>query len=95
MSGHGLMVSVFRSGKREEMYLYMPRDDDFDELPEALRQSFGKPLHVMDLLLRPSLRLARADVGRVMDDIREQGFYLQVPPRPELNPFRPEKDGET
>lgn len=86
MSEPRIMVSVFRSGKREGMYLYVPRDRDWRELPDELVRYFGKPAHVMDLLLRPSLRLARADVGRVMADIDEQGFYLQMPPRPELDP---------
>lgn len=83
MSEERFAVSVFRSGKREEMYLYLARGTDWRDLPDSLRQVFGKPAHVMDLLLRPSLRLARADIDRVMADVREQGFYLQMPPRPE------------
>ncbi|MFG1496684.1 YcgL domain-containing protein [Saccharospirillum sp. HFRX-1] len=74
------LVSIFRSPRRAEMYLYLPRPAQFDELPEALQTQFGEPEHVMDLLLTPERRLARVDVVRVLNDIIEKGFYLQMPP---------------
>lgn len=74
-------VSVYGSSRREGMYVFMPRGDDPGELPEPLRASFGTPRHVMDLVLRPDTRLARADTGQVMEALQEQGFYLQMPPR--------------
>lgn len=74
------LVSIFRSPRRAEMYLYMARPARFESLPEALLQQFGEPEHVMDLLLTPQRRLARVDVSRVLAGIVEQGFYLQMPP---------------
>lgn len=74
------LVSIFRSPRRAEMYLYLPRPAQFDQLPEALQVQFGKPEHVMDLLLTPERQLARVDVQRVLDGILERGFYLQMPP---------------
>lgn len=74
------LVSIFRSPRRAEMYLYLPRPAQFDQLPEALQTQFGEPEHVMDLLLTPERRLARVDVVRVLNGIIEQGFYLQLPP---------------
>jgi uncharacterized protein YcgL (UPF0745 family) len=84
MTKTAVMVSVYASTRREEMYLFMPKDTGFDELPEAMQRSFGKPRHVMDLLLRHGIKLARAEVEQVLADIHEQGFYLQMPPRPEV-----------
>ena len=77
------LVSIFRSPRRAEMYLYLPRPAQFDDLPEALQSQFGEPEHVMDLLLTPERRLARVDVVRVLDAIAEKGFYLQMPPSAE------------
>lgn len=54
-----------------------------DELPEPLLKQFGKPVHVMDLLLTPDRKLARAEADKVLDSVREKGFYLQMPPPPE------------
>ncbi|WP_108125461.1 YcgL domain-containing protein [Saccharospirillum mangrovi] len=74
------LVSIFRSPKRAEMYLYLPRPAQFETLPEALRTQFGEPEHVMDLLLTPERTLARVDVTRVLEAVLQQGFYLQMPP---------------
>lgn len=76
------LVSIFRSSRRAEMYLYVPRPARLDALPAGLLESFGEPQPVMDLLLTRERKLARADVGRVLDDIQRQGFYLQMPPTP-------------
>lgn len=77
-----VMCAVYRSSKREEMYLYVRKGSDLEALPESLIASFGKPVAVMELLLTPQRRLARADVEKVLDNIDEQGFYLQMPPNP-------------
>lgn len=76
-------ISVYGSGRHEDMYVFMPRDSDPGELPEPLRSRFGLPRHVMDLVLRPDTRLARADTAQVIEALEEQGFYLQMPPRVE------------
>ncbi len=78
-----LLVSVFKSSKRDEMYLYVERAKGFEAAPDALREAFGKPTHVMDLILSPERTLAREDVVQVMANLRSQGFHLQMPPAKE------------
>ena len=80
MTPDSLLCSIYRSGKREEMYLYVKKGTDLDTLPEVLIKQFGQASLVMDLLLREARPLARADVKKVMAVIAEQGFYLQMPP---------------
>lgn len=79
-----LLVSVYRSPVRDETYLYVARGSDLDTLPEALLKSFGKPEHSMDLLLTATKSLARADAAKVMQEISERGFFLQLPPPREM-----------
>ena len=66
------------------MYLYVPWLDDEDKLqaglPAALLGLTGKLEKVMELELRPDMKLARADVNRVMASLEQKGFYLQSPP---------------
>ncbi len=76
-----ILCSVFRSPKKEGMYLYVRKNEGVDELPEPLLRQFGTPGHVMDLLLTRDRKLARVEVVDVMAAIHEQGFYLQMPPR--------------
>jgi len=75
-----ILCSVFRSPKKEGMYLYVRKNEGVDELPEPLLKQFGTPGHVMDLLLTRDRKLARVEVVDVMAAIHEQGFYLQMPP---------------
>ena len=79
MSADRFICSIYRSSKKQEMYLYVKKDTVLTDLPEPLMQQFGEPALVMDLLLHAERKLARADVTTVMDKIAEQGFYLQMP----------------
>ena len=65
------------------MYLYVDHQEDLDRIPEPLLQRFGKPKLAMTLALSLDKKLARADVAKVLEAIREQGYYLQLPPSPE------------
>ena len=80
-----LFCSIYKSPRRAEMYLYVERARGLEELPETLLARFGPPVHVTDLILEPARALARADTGTVMEKIREQGFYLQMPPPPDAD----------
>lgn len=77
------ICSVYRSPKEEGMYLYVDKKNDLEPVPEALLKRFGKPELAMILVITPDKKLARADAGRVLEMIKEQGFYLQIPPRPD------------
>ncbi len=72
-------VSVFRSGKNADTYLYVRRGQDWEALPEALRTAFGKPVHSMDLILTPERKLARATGAQVLEAIESNDFFLQMP----------------
>ena len=72
-------VSVFRSSKKPDTYLFVRRGQAWDELPESLQGIFGKPLHSMDLILTPERKLARTDGRQVLDAINDKGFFLQMP----------------
>jgi len=75
-----IMCSVFRSPKKEGLYLYVPKKTLLEAVPEALLERFGIPKHSMDLLLRKDKPLAVADVEKVMSELETKGFYLQLPP---------------
>ncbi|HHH39870.1 MAG TPA: YcgL domain-containing protein [Sedimenticola sp.] len=72
---------IYKSPKKDEMYLYLAREGDFDCVPELLLRRFGEPSLVMELELHEERRLARAEVTEVMRRLREEGYYLQMPPK--------------
>lgn len=75
---------IYKSTKKEELYLYISKKDDFSDVPQELYDSMGKePVFVMELDLSPERPLAREDVNTVMKNLEKQGFHVQMPPRPE------------
>lgn len=71
---------IFRSERKNETYLYLLADKDFDDLPEELQSAFGDPGFVMNLEVTPMTKLARVDVEQVLERLQEDGYYLQMPP---------------
>jgi uncharacterized protein YcgL (UPF0745 family) len=49
-------------------------------VPEALMDRFGRHQSAMTMLLTPDKKLARAETELVIKGIKEEGFYLQMPP---------------
>ena len=75
------LVSIYKSPKRAEMYLYLYNCSSVEKtVPEALLRAFGKPKHVFNLLLTPAKKLARADTACVLKALNDTGYYLQLPP---------------
>ena len=72
---------IYKSPLKEEMYLYVAEEDGFDQVPNALMARFGKPVFVIELELHEGRPLAREDVLQVMENLRGQGFHLQMPPK--------------
>ena len=76
-----MKCTVFRSSLKDFTYIYLLAGHDFDDLPDSLRDVFGQPEVVMDLELTPERKLAYADVKQVMENLSEQGYHLQLPPK--------------
>jgi len=72
--------SVFKSTRRKEMYVYVDRKDGSDAIPEDLLRFFGEPVHVLDLILTAEKKLARVKAEKVLSEIEDKGYFLQMPP---------------
>lgn len=72
---------VYRSERKQDTYLYIEREDDFTRVPEALLSLLGRLERVMALELTEERRLAQADPQQVRQLLRQQGYYLQMPPQ--------------
>ncbi|MGP4956101.1 YcgL domain-containing protein [Pseudomonas helleri] len=74
------ICSIYRSPKRSGMYLYVLKAEALERVPETLLSGFGKPQHAFDLVLTPERTLVREDIGKVLENLKEQGYHLQMPP---------------
>jgi len=71
---------IYKSSRREETYLYLPQEDDTSRVPQGLLDAMGTLELVISLTLSPQRSLARADPAEVAAQLRERGYYLQLPP---------------
>lgn len=77
------LVSIFRSSRKEELYLYVDRQKGLDGVPEELLERFGKPTLVMHLMLDGERKLARVQASEVLKSIAARGYFVQLPPPPD------------
>lgn len=75
--------SIYKGRRQPDTYLFVPVKDDFSAVPAAVLQAMGPLEHVMELVLTPQRRLARADAVTVMRRLLLQGCYIQLPPEDE------------
>ncbi|MEZ5572347.1 MAG: YcgL domain-containing protein [Halioglobus sp.] len=75
-----LICEIFRSSRKQEMYLFVEHTRGLQDVPTTLLEQFGKPVSVMILEVNADRVLARTDAITVLANIEAQGFYLQMPP---------------
>lgn len=75
-----MLCDVYKTRKKDEMYLYVSRAKGLDSVPAELMELFGKPELAMTMVLTEEKKLARADIHKVLADLDSKGFYLQLPP---------------
>lgn len=62
------------------MYIYLAERDEFLKVPSTLLQSLGNISFAMELEITEDCKLAREDPKKVLHNLRENGFHLQLPP---------------
>ena len=75
-----MLCTIYKSARKAQTYLFINKRDDFSEVPEALMKTFGTPNLVTIINLATKEKLAMADIDKVKANLKEQGFYLQLPP---------------
>ncbi|CAM3780790.1 YcgL domain-containing protein [Pseudomonas reidholzensis] len=74
------ICSIYKSPRKDGMYLYVLKADALERVPAALLPAFGTPMHAFDLVLSPERKLAREDITKVLENLDSQGYHLQMPP---------------
>lgn len=74
-----LICSIYKSPRKDGMYLYVDKRDALKRVPEGLLAAFGAPQLAFELVLTPERQLAREDINKVLANIEAQGYHLQMP----------------
>jgi len=71
---------IYRCSAKQDMYIYLAEENDFESIDEALRNKLGELSFAMTLELKDDTRLAKEDPVKIQKNLKKQGFHLQLPP---------------
>ena len=75
-------VEVFKTARRPDTFLFLPEGLFPSEWPDGLEQIFMPAEKVLSLTLTADQPLAEQSATRVMEEIVDKGYFLQLPPQP-------------
>ncbi len=75
---------VYASLRKRDSYLWLAQRDGFGVVPESLLLLLGELRFVMEVQLDESRKLPVEDTTQVLEDLRSQGWHLQLPPQETL-----------
>jgi len=71
---------VYRSNKKQGMYLYLVEKDNFDDVPDSLMKLLGEVVFSFEFDLTKNRKLVKEETREVLRNLKENGFFLQMPP---------------
>ena len=77
-----MLCAVYKSIRKPQTYIFVAKRDDFSQVPTPLLEQFGPPQLVSILNIKETTKMAIADASRVIKEVTDSGFYLQLPPPP-------------
>lgn len=79
-----LEVDVYKTAARPLTFLFVPSELQPDCWPADLCALFRAPEKVLSITLTPDRTLAAQSATTVMEAIRARGYFLQLPPDPQI-----------
>lgn len=70
---------IYRCSAKPDMYIYLAEKGGFDKIDQELLKKLGQLSFAMSLELDNNSKLAREDPLKVIDNLKNQGFHLQMP----------------
>ena len=71
---------IYKGHRKHDTYLYITKDGDFSKVPQSLLDLLGQLEFVLSISLDKHRKLANADAQAVLSCLKDQGYYLQLPP---------------
>ncbi len=73
-----MLCSVYRSVKKEGIFLYIRSGYSVTELPQDLKDLVGQTYHVLNLDLSKVTRLQQVDPKELEQRLQDEGYFLYV-----------------
>ena len=78
-----ILCDVYKSSRKENLYLYVDAQEGLARVPEELLKQFGEPRKTLSFELTGERRLATEDAPTVLANLKSRGYHLQLPPADE------------
>ena len=75
-----IIVSTFKSPKKPELYLFIPKEAGLDSLADELLVMFGESEHILDFDLTPDRKMPRSNAAHIYEALQTKGYFMQMPP---------------
>lgn len=75
-----IFCRVYKTRRKPGLYLYVDRQHDLSRVPAELLAQFVAPELALEFKLSAGRALAQQDPVVVLNNVREQGYHLQLPP---------------
>jgi uncharacterized protein YcgL (UPF0745 family) len=75
-----MKVVVYKTPGQKDLFLYVAEEDGLSRVPDPLLEKFKTPEVALTFDLHDERFLAREDPKRVLQNIKKEGFHLQMPP---------------
>ncbi len=72
---------IYHSINKQGHYIYLKQKDHFERIPKPVLKPLGKLEYCFELDLETTRKLAQEDINQVKENLVNQGFHLQIPPR--------------
>ena len=70
---------IYRCSRKPDMYIYLAEEDNFSHVPKEIFNSLGIISFAMELEITLDRKLARENPEQVIENLKENGFHLQLP----------------
>lgn len=75
-----LKCDAYRSQHKPDLYLFVEADKDVSTLPDTVQALFEKLELFYTFDLTPGRKMQRESADRVIENIQNQGYHIQMPP---------------
>lgn len=75
-----MKCKIYSSAKKYGAYLYIPANNNLEDMPSELYTMLAPLEIVMELDLSTTKKLANANIDNVKSHLLTTGYYLQLPP---------------
>ncbi len=72
-----MQITVYRSSKKDGLYVYVAPGTELAGLPAPVLKQLGEPEVALEFDLSTKQRLSNADINEVRESLENSGFYVQ------------------